>query len=347
MVMWARAVRVHAALLAGGVLLVALQTGTSDIAFVREREIAGNGGFEYPVLVRPLYLAERAITGSVAGIAIVNALLAVTVAVVVTVALRRIGADVGTWAMAPTLLLVGQNVDAITALLVVGVWRAWDRGRIRSAGALAGIGAAFKIAPAASLPALLADPNAKWRHCVAAMATAAGVWVVANVPYAVLAYDAWAFPFRFASQRRDTRGTIWAALPLEGTALNVASAFAGALVVAAVAVSVRHRRLTPITGVALSLLGFVITNKVWQPHYLLWLLPVLAVLSTPRRSIRLLEAANLAFFVALFLEVEDDVTVVLYWATGGARIVAAVLLAWVLVRSDPLACHRRAPSTSR
>lgn len=324
----------HVALLAGAVLLVAVNWEISDIAVIRWRETVGDTDFEYPVLARVIYLGERAITGSRTAIGVVNAILGVGLAVVVTHVLRNSDANIRMWALSPTLLLVGQNVDALTALLIALAFLAWRQDRITTTGGLVGIGTALKVAPAAILPPLLAASER--RRALNLALVAGGTWLVLNGPYALADPTAWAFPYRFASLRDDVRGSIWAALPVSQDAVNVLSGLATLLATGWVSVLVARRRVTPATGVALALLGFIVSNKVWQPHYLLWLLPVLAFLSVPLRPVRVLEVTNLAFFLAVWLKLDESDSGALYWVSGTTRLLAATWLAVVLFKADDL-----------
>ena len=318
------------ALLVAAVLLVAISWDVSDIAVIRWRETVGDTDFEYPVLARGLYLAERAVTGSKDLIGVLNALLMMPFVVAVAVVLRRRRLDAALWVGAPTLLFAGQNIDAITALLVLGALVAWRDRRDGVSGVLAGAGTALKVSPAVLVPPLFVAPGRSRRWWL--VAAAAAVWLAANVPYALHDRDAFEFPYRFASLRDDVRGTIWAALPLSHDAVNVASAVATVLLVGAATVLVAKRTVTPETGAALALLGFLVANKVWQPHYLLWLLPVLAVIGVSHAPVRALEAANLGYFLSFWLDLPDDAGTVLAWVTGAARLAAAVWLARVLLQ---------------
>lgn len=331
---WAR----FAALLTAAVLLVVLAWDVSDIAVIRWRETVGDTDFEYPVLARAIYLAERAVTGSHLRIGVLNAVLMVPFAVAVAAVLRRRGFDASLWMGAPTLLFAGQNVEPITALLLLGALVAWRAGRTGTTGALAGAGAALKVSPAVLVPPLLAAPGEPRRSRL--VAGAALVWLALNVPYALRDWDTFAFPFRYASLRDDVRGTVWAALPLSHDAVNVASTILAAVMVVAAAALVARRRVTPEIGVALAMLGFLAANKVWQPHYLLWLLPVLAVVGVAHRPVRALEVANVGYFLSFWLDLPADVATGLAWVTGAARLAAAAWLATVLLQPARSAAAR-------
>src|SRR5271157_6419216 len=112
--------------LACGVILVVLAPQTSDIATIWVRDASG---FEYPVLARVLYLAERAVAPSRLGIALVNAAVQIVAAVCIISVLRRNRGRHSLWMAAPTLMLVTLNVEGITALLILLAQVSWRRGR--------------------------------------------------------------------------------------------------------------------------------------------------------------------------------------------------------------------------
>lgn len=314
------------AVLACSALLVIVAVQTSDVATVRLRELSHLRGFEYPVLARLLYIGERLIWSSRRGIAIVNAAVAILAAAVLARVLRKAGAvQLEAWIAAPTLILVAVNVDGVTALTIgMAAWF-WRRGRLELAGLVCGLGAALKLAPGLLLVPLVASEG--WRRGGRALATALGAWVAVNLSYALTRPHEWWFPYRFAAQRTDHEGTIWAALPLDHHAVNLASALAILAAAVAVFVAVRRGALDPRRALALLLLAFLVTSKLWQPHYLLWLLPVLALWGAPRRPLLALELANLAYFLVLWLQLSPGTSGPWLWLSGGARLAAACWLA--------------------
>ena len=159
--------------LACGVILVVLAPQTSDIATIWVRDASGVAVFEYPVLARVLYLAERAVAPSRLGIALVNAAVQIVAAVCIISLLRRNRGRHSLWMAAPTLMLVTLNVEGITALLILLAQVSWRRGRSAASGMWAGMGAAFKLVPVFILPPLIAasscarvfEPSRRPRQC--------------------------------------------------------------------------------------------------------------------------------------------------------------------------------------
>jgi uncharacterized membrane protein len=311
-------------LLAAGIALVAVKPDVSDVGTDRlyeQRHVLP--AFEYPVLARVVFLAERAISASHLGISLVNAVVSVAFAVAVLAALPA-RARRHVWAAAPILVLVAQTMEGVTCLLLVLMVLAWRDRRWSAAGACAGLGAAFKVVPAvAALPLVVAAGR---RGGVRMGATAVVAWLAVNVPYALYDRDRWWFPYRFARQRDDVVATIWAPWHLSISTVNALSLVATAAVLALVCLLVGRRRLDPVNGATLALLGFIVANKVWQPHYALWLVALVPFTSTPTRPLRALELASLAYFAVFWSEPGVEGLGELVWAVAVARLAAAVWL---------------------
>lgn len=315
------------AFLAAGVALVAAMPDVSDVGTDRYYEVRHIlPAFEYPVLGRMLFLAERAVSGSRTGISLVNAGVGVAVAVVVLALLvRSAGTRPEVWAGAPILLLVGQTMDAVTCLLLVLLVLAWRERRWELAGLWAGLGTAFKIVPAvALLPLLMASG---WRGRIRTAAAAASAWLACNIPYALHDGDRWWFPYRFAADRDDVVATIWAPWHLSIPTVNRLSLLLTVVLVGAVCVAAARRRVEPVDAAALAVLAFIVANKVWQPHYVLWLVALLPFTSVAKRPLRALELASLAYFAVFWSEPSVEGLGALVWVVATARLAAAGWLA--------------------
>lgn len=314
------------------VLLVGLAVQTSDLATIRQNESNGDPRFEYPVLARALYVAERAVAPSRTGIALANAAVGVAAAVGVTVLLRRNGGDARLWMTAPTLILIGVNVDAVTGLLGLLAVVSWKRGKPAVAGLWIGLGAAFKLAPVVLLFPLLGAADR--RAAVRLAGTAAVIWLAVNLPYALADPDGWRFPYVTSSLRPAALGTVWAALGLNVRATNLAAAGSLTALGTAIALAVRGRTIRPETGAALALLALLATSKLWQAHFLLWALPLLALVRAPAWPVRMLEVLNLAYFVVLWCQFPPETDPLWIWPVSAARLAALGWVAFDLIRRD-------------
>jgi hypothetical protein len=319
-----------------GIILVALAPQISDIATIWMRG-RGVAAFEYPALARALYLMERAIADSRVGIALVNAAVGVAAATVIVGLLRNGGGRDSLWMAAPTLMLVTQNVEGITALLILLAVISWRQGRMVAAGLWVGIGAAFKLVPVFLLPPLIAASG--WRGGVRVLMAAAVAWLAINVPYALLDPTGFRFPYQFALERPDLRGNLWAAIGVSGEVAAVASLVALGIICLVIAVATRRGKITLESGCALALLGFLGTSKLWQPHYLLWALAALALTNVPVVPVRCLEVANLAYFCVIWRQLPPDSEAVWLWPVAVVRLACLVWVATAVVRGsqrDPI-----------
>jgi len=212
---------------------------------------------------------------------------------------RAAGPD-GRWqalmvALSPALILSAFiNWDLIAmALTTLGI-AAWAARRGVWAGILLGLGVATKFYPLAVFgPLLLLCLRAgRWRDFATTLAAAVGAWLAVDLPVMIAAPSGWAYFFVFSKDRGADWGSVWYLfehfnVPVLGdfqlSVLNGMTAVFLVAVFAAIAVlalaAPRRPRLPQLCF--LTLAAFLITNKVWSPQYVIWLVP-LAVLARPR-----------------------------------------------------------------
>jgi uncharacterized membrane protein len=192
------------------------------------------------------------------------------------------------------------NFDVIATALGTTGLLAWSRRRPLLAGLLIGLGGAAKLYPLFFLgPLLVLCARAgRLREGLRATATAAGAWLVVNVPILALWPTGWSELFRLNSTRPADPDSIYNAVmhftgwagfdgPLapgqSPVVLNAVSLGLFALACAAVvwlALAAPARpRVAQLCFLVVA--AFLLTNKVWSPQYSLWLVP-LAVLAMPR-----------------------------------------------------------------
>jgi hypothetical protein len=223
-------------------------------------------------------------------------------------ALRRIpGASPWWLAGSPALAYyTGLNWDLLPIALLLLALVALSRGRDAGAGALAGLGVAAKLFPAAALPAAagaLAGAGA-WRRLGVVGAAAAGAFAAVNLPVAIAAPERWAWFWRF-NAGRVAENSAWEALrhvpalaPLASDAalLNgLGAAFLGAAALAAAAATRRAARAGDAgralrLGTALVLVTWIATNKVYSPQYALYAVVAGALAAAPRALFALVSA---------------------------------------------------------
>jgi hypothetical protein len=236
---------------------------------------------EYPPLLGLALWLPALVPG---GPAVYLALSALFLAACLAVTLRSLSLlpDARPWWLAATPALAYYaflNWDLLPVALIAGSLLALQRGRAARSGALAALGVAAKLFPAALVPAAfgaLASAGGR-RPLLRWAALAAGLLLAINLPLALWAFDGWSWFFRF-NAARGAENSIWHALGgPTGRALDLASL---GPVAAAGLLSLwcgwsagrrggdasRAARL----GTAFTLVTWIALNKVWSPQYALY-----------------------------------------------------------------------------
>ncbi len=281
---------------------------------------------EYPVLIGaamqaaawvvrsiadPFSRGQRFFDVTVAGLAVCAIVGVLATAYAAGPARRR---DALLVALSPALILSAFiNWDLVAMALVAVGMAAWAARRNVLAGVLLGLAVATKFYPLMFFgPLLLLCVRAgRMRAFWVATGSAALAWLAVNVPVILAAPAGWRTFYSFSRTRPADWGAIWyffetRRVPLVGTVkvgtLNQLSA--GAFAIGCVAIAVlalaapRRPRLPQLFYLALAV--FLLTNKVWSPQYVIWLIP-LAVLARPRLGAYLLwQLAEVGYFFAIW-----------------------------------------------
>jgi uncharacterized membrane protein len=223
------------------------------------------------------------------------------VAVWAVLALRRHRPwDAALVALSPLVAVhVFTNFDALAAACATGGMLALARRRPLLAGALLGIGGAFKLYPLMLLlPVLLvAFRRRDLRTGAHTIGAAVGTCVLINAPVALLYPTGWWEFFRLNRTRPADPDSLyfvvqyftgWAGFDgrlADGEAPAVLNAMSAALFllccVGIAVLALRAPRTPRIASLAFLVIAtFLLVNKVWSPQYSLWLVP-LAVLALP------------------------------------------------------------------
>lgn len=263
--------------------------------------------FEYPVLTSLIAgITALFVPGTGAGAARIlgyfdlNAVLLAVMWLVAVIATarsnRRRPWDAAMLAIAPGAILAGFiNWDLWTvALLAVGIWL-FARNQPVWAGVLIGLGVATKLYPILVLGAilLLAVRTGRYRPLWLTAGGAAVTWFAVNLPFMLLDPRGWAYFLEFTRDRAAGFSSVYYAwnliagrlrLPaLETPEVNAIAAVAfvvACLGIAFVALHAPRRpRLAQLAFLAVAAL--ILTNKVYSPQYVVWLIPLLA-LARPR-----------------------------------------------------------------
>jgi uncharacterized membrane protein len=245
----------------------------------------------------------------------VNTLLLAVCAAAVVVATARIAPrrpwDAALVAGAPLLALTGTiNWDLYAVALLAWGMLAWARRRPVAAGLLIGLATAAKFYPLFVFGPLLvlcwrAGRLRELSRCLGAAVVA---WLAVNLPVMVADFDGWARFYRLSRERGAGFSSIWFVLSQQGDgvppgALNVVSGGLFGLCCLLIALlalrAARRPRLAQL--VFLTVAAFLLTNKVYSPQYVLWLIP-LAALARPRwRDFLIWQAGEAIHFVGIWL----------------------------------------------
>jgi uncharacterized membrane protein len=198
-------------------------------------------------------------------------------------------------ALAPALVLSAYvNWDLIAMALAAVAIAAWAGRRTVIAGVLAGLAVATKFYPLVFFgPLLLLCLRAgRMRDFWVTFSSAVVAWLAVNLPVIVVAPSGWATFYQFSRTRPADWGSIWYlfehfGVPVLGDTkistlnlLSVAALVIGCVAIALLALAAPRRpRLAQLCFLVLAM--FLMTNKVWSPQYVVWLVPF-AVLARPQ-----------------------------------------------------------------
>jgi uncharacterized membrane protein len=335
----------------------------------------GSHPVEYPVLIGGAMQAAAWLVRNVSAVIrgreffdVTVAMLAVCAVVGVLATARAAGpgrrAQALMVALSPALILSAfVNWDLIALALTALGLAAWAARRGVWAGVLLGLAVAAKFYPLVVFgPLLLLCLRAgKLREFATTAAAAALAWLAVDLPVMIAAPSGWAYFFTFSKNRGADWGSVWYMfeyfnVPVLGnpglSAVNKMSAACFAAACAAITVlalaAPRRPRLPQLCFLVLA--GFLMTNKVWSPQYVVWLVP-LAVLARPRLWPYLLwQLAEVAYFFGIWgylifvyaagghpVTGYQGISTGWYFAILAARFLALGLLAAYVVRDilDP------------
>jgi uncharacterized membrane protein len=217
-------------------------------------------------------------------------------------------------ALAPGLILASFiNWDLIAMGLVALGMAAWAARRGVLAGVLLGLAVATKFYPLLFFgPLLLLCLRAgRMRAFWVTAGSAAAAWLVVNLPIAIAARAGWERFYQLSADRSADWGSIWyffqtERMPLVGTTvldqLNRMSLLAfvvGCVIIGWLVLAAPRRPRVP-QVFFLTLAVFLMSNKVWSPQYVIWLVP-LVVLARPRLwSYAVWQLTEVAYFFAIW-----------------------------------------------
>ncbi|SDS69344.1 glycosyltransferase family 87 protein [Microlunatus soli] len=268
-------------------------------------------------------------------------------------------------AVSPCVMLTGFiNWDMLPVALTALGFMFWARRKPGLAGVMFGLGMAAKLYPLLLLGPLflLCLRSGRMREFGRLMVGFSIAWLVPNLPVMILAPDQWLAFWTFNSDRGGDLGSIWYVLSLAGHEvphLNVVNTVVLLLLCAGIGwliISAPRRPRFAQVGY-LVIAAFLITNKVYSPQYVLWLLPLM-ILARPRwREWWIFTIGELVYFLAIWGHLDQTLGPAdggpdrLYWLAVVVRIGCEVWVGIMIIRDildpdrrDPL--RRTQPSTS-
>jgi uncharacterized membrane protein len=214
-------------------------------------------------------------------------------------------------AAAPSIALVGTlNWDMLPLALLALAILAWSREHPWLAGVLLGLGGAAKLYPLLVIGPLfiLCLRAGKLRAFGATALAAAGAWALVNIPIALQHPEGWARFYELSRERPFDFGSIWLGLDLLGLDVgrlpaNTVSTVVFLLLCANIALlglsAPRRPRFAQLALLVIA--AFLITNKVYSPQYVLWLLPLVALARPRWRDVLIWQGGQAIYYVGIWL----------------------------------------------
>lgn len=261
------------------------------------------------------------------------------------------------YAIGPAVILCAYiNWDLAAGALALGGLLAWARERQYLAGVLLALAVATKFYPLMFFGALflLTVRTAKWVPFMKTAGTAVATWLLVNVPVMWINLEGWKKFYIFSSQRGADWGGLWfffqrkdwGALA-DPESLNKMAMAAVAVLLLGIAVlalvAPRRPRLMQLCFLALA--AFMVTNKVWSPQYVLWLIPF-AVLARPKwGALMAWQLAEVWYFFSIWLYlvgqsgdaakgIGDTAYFLSVWARTITIVILMLLVVWDILRPD-------------
>ncbi len=287
-------------------------------------ELSGDMQYlEYPVLTGVFMEVAAWLTpgsGSIQDQAqwywMVNSGLLMVCAVVIAVCVTRTHArrpwDGLLVALAPAFALTATiNWDLLAVALTAAAMLMWSRGRSLAFGVLLGLATAAKLYPFLLLGPLLVLcwRAGKWREFGTALGGAVVAWLVVNLPVMLFAFEGWSKFYEFSQERGVDFGSFWLIMaqnssnPLSTDTVNTLATLLMLVCCAGIAAltltAPRRPRFAQLAFLIVA--AFILTNKVYSPQYVLWLIPLAALARPKWRDFLIWQACEVAYFLGIWL----------------------------------------------
>lgn len=219
--------------------------------------------------------------------------------------------DAALLAAAPCVALNATiNWDLLAIALTAVAMLLWARKNPVAAGIFIGLAAAAKFYPFLLFGPILIlcwrtkNMKAFWQS----LAGGIGAWLVINIPFMLVNFDGWFRFYSFSSERGEDFGSPWMLLSTIGIkvppdTLNLLAMGLFLAICLGIAILGLKAPITPrLAQLAfLVVAAFILTNKIYSPQFVLWLIP-LAALARPRwRDFLIWQAGEIFYFASIWL----------------------------------------------
>ncbi|MEV0180291.1 glycosyltransferase 87 family protein [Streptomyces sp. NPDC050625] len=215
-------------------------------------------------------------------------------------------------ALAPAFALTATiNWDLLAVALTAAAMLMWARGRSLAFGVLLGLATAAKLYPVLLLGALLVLcwRAGKWRDFGIALGGATIAWLAVNLPVMAFAFEGWSKFYTFSQERGVDFGSFWliwaqnSTSPPSTDTVNTLASLLMLLCCAGIAVltftAPRRPRFAQLAFLIVA--AFIVTNKVYSPQYVLWLVPLAALARPKWRDFLIWQACEVAYFLGIWM----------------------------------------------
>jgi len=215
-------------------------------------------------------------------------------------------------ALAPAFALTATiNWDLLAGALTAAAMLMWARGRSLAFGILLGLATAAKLYPVFLIGPLflLCWRAGKWRDFGKAFAGTAVAWLVVNLPVMFFAFDGWSKFYTFSQERGVDFGSFWLILaqnssdPLTTDSVNTLATLLVLLCFLGIAIltltAPRRPRFAQLAFLVVA--AFIVTNKVYSPQYVLWLVPLAALARPKWRDFLVWQMCEVTYFLAIWM----------------------------------------------
>ncbi|MGA0980595.1 MAG: hypothetical protein ACO3UX_11690, partial [Candidatus Nanopelagicales bacterium] len=137
---------------------------------------------------------------------------------------------------------------------------------------------------------------------------AAAAWIMVNLPFMIGNFEGWIHFYEFSSTRGMDWGSVWYAITLWGVpavpAEMLNAAAMGTFLVLCLGIAAliffapKRPRLIPMLFLVVA--AFAVTNKVYSPQFVIWLVPLAALARPKWRDFLIWQAAEISYFIAIW-----------------------------------------------